>query len=45
MKKALFILALVCSLLLTACGRDNNLYLPEAEGDVVYETVGNFGGV
>ena len=45
MKKVLVILTLVCSLLFSACGGDRDLYLPEAEGDTVYETVGDFGGL
>ena len=45
MKKVLVILTLVCSLLFSACGGDRDLYLPEAEGDTIYETVGDFGGV
>jgi len=45
MKKVFVILTLVCSLLFSACGGDRDLYLPEAEGDAVYETVGDFGGV
>ena len=45
MKKVLVILTLVCSLLFSACGGERDLYFPEAEGDTIYETVGDFGGV
>lgn len=45
MKKFLIILTLVCSLLFSACGGEWDLYLPETEGDAVYETVGDFGGL
>ena len=45
MKKVFVILTLVCSLLFSACGGERDLYLPEAEGDTIYETVGDFGGL
>ncbi len=45
MKKVLVICCVLLVFVLTACGGEKDLYLPEAEGDTMYTAVGEFGGL
>ena len=45
MKKVLVIVCALAVLALTACGSNQEVYLPEAEDDTMYTTAGEFGGV